>query len=64
MSATHAARKFQRSKTDKVIAGVAGGLARYFNLDTTLVRIVTFVLCLTGAGLLAYILLWIFTDAA
>jgi phage shock protein PspC (stress-responsive transcriptional regulator) len=54
------ARRFTRSRSDKWIAGVAGGLARYFALDVRLMRILTFVLCLTGAGLLAYILIWIF----
>ena len=53
-------RRFTRSRSDKWIAGVAGGLARYFSIDVRLMRIIAFVLCLTGAGLLAYILIWIF----
>src|SRR5687767_846132 len=57
---TPKARRFTRSSSDRWIGGVAGGLARYFNIDVRLMRIITFVLCLTGAGLLAYILLWIF----
>ena len=55
--------KFTRSKSDKIIGGVAGGLARYFGIDSRLMRIITFVLCLTGVGLLAYIILWIATPA-
>jgi len=58
--AAPAARKFTRSSSDKWIAGAAGGRARYFSIDVRLMRIITLVLCLTGAGLLAYILLWIF----
>ena len=54
--------KFYRSASDKKIAGVCGGLARYFGLDATLVRVLMVVLALCGgAGLLAYVLLWIFT---
>lgn len=32
-------RKLYRSTTDKMFTGLCGGLARYFNLDTTLVRL-------------------------
>ena len=53
-------RPFVRYKTDKKIGGVCGGVARYFDLDVTLVR-VFWSLCvfLGGTGLLAYIVLWI-----
>lgn len=48
-------RKLYRSRTDSMIAGVCGGLAEYFGVDTILVRIAAVVLALTahGAGLLA-----------
>ena len=54
-------KKLYRSMTDSMIAGVCGGLAEYFNVDTVLVRIAAVVLALTahGAGLLAYIIFWI-----
>lgn len=54
-------RKLYRSRTDSMIAGVCGGLAEYFNVDTILVRIAAVVLALTahGAGLLAYLIFWI-----
>jgi len=44
-----------------MIAGVCGGLAEYFGVDTILVRIAAVVLALTdhGAGLLAYLIFWI-----
>ncbi|MEA3189720.1 MAG: phage shock protein [Thermoplasmata archaeon] len=57
--------KFTRSKTDRRIAGVCGGLARYFGIDATLVRVLAVLSIFAGGiGLLAYILLWIFTDEA
>lgn len=54
-------RKLYRSRTDSMIAGVCGGLAEYFGVDTILVRIAAVVLALTahGAGLLAYLIFWI-----
>ena len=57
-------RTLTRSTTDKHVAGVAGGLARYFDIDPLLFRIGFAVTTLaTGAGLLAYLLLWIFVPA-
>lgn len=54
-------RRLYRSRTDSMIAGVCGGLAEYFKVDTILVRIAAVVLALTahGAGLLAYLIFWI-----
>jgi len=53
-------KRLYRSRYDSVIAGVAGGLARYFNIDPIIFRIVFVVLVLAGAsGLLIYIILWI-----
>jgi phage shock protein C len=52
--------RLYRSATDKVIGGVCGGLAHYFNIDPALVRIAFVVFALTGgAGVLLYIVLWI-----
>ena len=50
-------KKLYKSSTDKKLAGVCGGLAEYFNIDSTLVRLgwVVFGL-LGGSGLLAYII--------
>jgi phage shock protein C len=52
--------KLYRSRTEKMIAGVCGGLAKYFDIDPTIVRVI-FVISLFagGTGLLAYIILWI-----
>ena len=54
-------RRFVRSRTDRVIGGVAAGLADYMNADTALVRIAWALLIpLTGgAALIAYIVAWI-----
>lgn len=53
-------RLLRRSKQDRVIAGVSGGLGRYFDVDPVLFR-VAFVLLLVpgGIGLLVYIISWI-----
>lgn len=51
--------RLTRSETDKKIAGVAGGLAAYFGVDPTLVRVLWVVALLMGWGFLAYVILWI-----
>ena len=51
-----APRRLTRSSEDRMIAGVCGGIARYFGIDATLVRIAAVVLTLFGgAGALAYV---------
>lgn len=45
---------------NKVIAGVCGGVAEYFNIDAKLVRIAWVVAVIfAGVGVVAYLLLWI-----
>jgi phage shock protein C len=52
--------RLYRSATDKVIAGVCGGLAKYFSLDPAIVRLAFVVFALAGgASVLLYIVLWI-----
>ncbi len=54
------ARRLTRSTLNKKIAGVCGGLAEYFDLDPTLVRVLWLLLIFFGGtGLLAYLILWI-----
>jgi phage shock protein C len=56
----NATRKLYRSKTDRKLAGVCGGLARYFNLDATLIRVLFVLLAvLGGSGLIIYVAMWI-----
>src|SRR5258708_6600146 len=54
------AKRLMRSSRDKKIGGVCAGIADYFDLDPTIVRIVWLlaVFC-AGTGLLLYIILWI-----
>ena len=51
-------KRLYRSRDDRMIAGVCGGLAEYFNMDPTIVRII-FVLLIfaNGLGILAYIIM-------
>jgi phage shock protein C len=51
--------KLTRSETDKKIAGVAGGMAAYFGLDPTLVRVAWIIVGLMAWGVLAYVIFWI-----
>jgi phage shock protein C len=53
-------KRLYRSGTDRVIAGVCGGLAEYLNVDANLVRLLWVVISFPGAiGLPLYILAWI-----
>ena len=49
-------KKLYRSKKDKQLAGVCGGLAEYINIDVTVVRLIWVLLAVFGAGILAYII--------
>ena len=52
--------RITRSRSDRMIAGVCAGLARYFGVDPTLVRLAFVVLAFaTGAGVFIYFVLWI-----
>ncbi len=53
-------KKLTRSTDDKMIAGVAAGIAAYFGIDTTLVRLLFVLFALLGGpGLLVYLILWV-----
>ena len=53
-------RKLYRSKTNRMLAGVCGGLAEYLNTDATLIRVLFVVLAvLGGSGLVIYVAMWI-----
>jgi len=53
-------KKLYRSKQDKVIAGVCGGIAEYFNIDTILIRLFAVLLVLAdGIGVIMYIIAWV-----
>lgn len=52
-------QRLMRSRTDKIIAGVAGGIAQYLAIDPVIVRIAFVALCFTGVGILLYPILWL-----
>lgn len=54
-------KKLYRSKTDRKLAGVCGGLGEFFGFDPTLARLVFIFLALPGGlpGILPYIILWV-----
>src|SRR3954447_17496141 len=53
-------RRLTRSSSDRVIAGVAGGLGRYFSVDPVVVRVAFIVgSFFGGAGFIAYIAAWV-----
>jgi len=55
-----AQKRLTLSQTDKKLAGVCGGLAEYFDLDSMMVRIVFVIAVLGfGIGILPYIILWL-----
>jgi phage shock protein C len=61
-------RRLMRSTTDSKIAGVCGGLAEYFDVDPTLVRLIWVALSvIPGAlvgGIVAYVMAWIILPKA
>ena len=59
-------RRIYRSRHERMVGGVAGGLGAYLGIDPTLVRILFVFLTLAGSGigLLAYLILWIIVPKA
>jgi phage shock protein PspC (stress-responsive transcriptional regulator) len=52
-------KHLSRSKRDKLIGGVCGGLASYFNIDPIIIRIALIIITMAwGAGIIVYLLLW------
>ena len=58
-------RRLTRSTDDRMLAGVAGGVARYLNVDVTLVRVVIAALTLITSGSAAalYVAAWLLIPA-
>lgn len=53
-------KKLYRSVTDRKIAGVCGGLAKYLDVDPTVVRIIFLILLfMIGGGFIIYLIIWI-----
>ncbi len=53
-------KKLTRSRTERKIAGVCGGLSKYLNVDPTVIRIIFLTLLFFGGGgFLIYLIIWI-----
>ena len=55
-------KRLKRSNKQRIIAGVCGGMAEYFNMDPTMVRLIyvaVSILSVAFPGILVYIILWI-----
>ncbi len=53
-------KKLYRSESDRMVGGVCGGLAEYFSIDSTIVRLIFVLIGVYGrTGLALYIILWI-----
>ncbi|MDQ8035958.1 MAG: PspC domain-containing protein [Pedobacter sp.] len=55
-------KKLRRSRQNNMIAGVVGGLAEYFDLDVTVLRIIYVLVSLFSAafpGIIVYLILWV-----
>ena len=53
-------KKLYRSRKDTKIAGVCGGIAEYFNVDSNIIRLLAVLfIFLGGGGIIAYIIAWI-----
>ena len=50
-------KRLYKSKTNKTIAGVCGGIGEYFGIDPTIIRLIWAAFCLAGgSGILAYVI--------
>jgi phage shock protein C len=60
------AKRLYRSRDDRMIGGVCGGVARYFTLDPTLVRVIAVVALVFAfpATVIGYLLAWAITPTA
>lgn len=55
-------KRLYRSATDKMIGGVCGGLAKFFGMDPTVMRLIFLLLFFVGTGgFWVYLILWIVT---
>jgi signal transduction histidine kinase len=54
---------FRRSRDERLVAGVAGGVAKRFGIDPTIVRVVILVTSLSGYGIAAYVIAWLLIPA-
>lgn len=49
-------KKLYRSRDNRMISGVCGGVGEFINIDPTIVRLIWAVTCFSGIGIVAYII--------
>lgn len=49
-------KRLYRSRKERILCGVCGGIAEYFDIDPTIIRLVWALVSISGSGILAYIL--------
>jgi phage shock protein C len=53
-------KRLYRSRTDKILAGICGGIGKYLDIDPIIIRLIFIVLLFTvGSGILIYLIAWI-----
>ncbi|ABD42627.1 phage shock protein C, PspC [Methanospirillum hungatei JF-1] len=53
-------KRLYRSRKDKILAGICGGIGKYLDIDPIIIRLIFIVLLLTvGSGILIYLIAWI-----
>lgn len=59
-------KKLYRSRNNKMIAGVCGGLAEYFQIDAVIIRLIAVILLFPGGlpGLIPYVIFWVLVPKA
>ncbi len=57
--ARDASVRLYRSRTDRVLAGIAGGLGHYLGVDPVLLRVAFVLLAFTGSGFFVYPIAWL-----
>ena len=56
MRINHMPKKLYRSRTNRILGGVCGGIGEYFNVDANIVRLLFLI---SGAGIMIYAIAWI-----
>lgn len=60
-----APKRLYRSRRNRMLAGVCGGIAEYFNWDPTLVRVIFVIsILLPGPSIIAYLVAWVIVPEA
>ena len=58
-------RRLTRSRTDRMVAGVCGGLAEYSGVDVTIIRLLVVAMAVFGgAGIVLYVAAWLLVPEA